>query len=741
MRGRQTFGVLFWSVGPNVADIEVSMHRELSGQKIGRCSVTIGRSTLDNEANASIASTIDPDRPIETREADRLGRSSYADAIARYIRSVPADNGFAIAVMGEWGSGKSSVLNMAAEVLDAGGEGVVLLWFNPWLSGGTSELVARFFSELGAQLGQQGPENLKEVAKQLTRLGQSLAPLSPLPGTTSVAFLLAQLAQVWAKSPSLLKRRTDLKKLLSQSSTRVVVLIDDVDRLEPAEIREIMRLVRLTSDFPNVVFLLAFDRAKVARSLGDGKQDEGSQYLDKIIQIGYTLPSIRAAHLEGLFFSQLDVLIEGHKVAQLDQQAWSEVYFGIIRPLLRNLRDAKRYLNSLPLIFDSVGEEVALADLLAMEALRILSPDIFKLLRNHASVLVESRVDWKSPEARKEELDNMLDYADRSRNLLASVFRVLFPSTQAILTNTRYGTSFEASWRRDRRIASEGALLIYFQAGLSDDDIPHGTVQEIVGSLADENRLGQLLDAFDSAKLEKAMQLLIDYGGNFTSDTLRVAVPVLLNRLDRLSPEYLGYLDVPPRSMGILAISMILESAGGQGSLDASIGEMIQKVPRLSGRLSLINTVGHREQVGKRLVDPSVAEELERDFLEELKTANVDDLIEEWDLRGISLLPLHWLEGKGRIEVVNRFREHLDDDGFLLALLRAAIHNAFVNRRKVRRLPWRELLEVFGDELLGAVDRLASEMCYCDFSEEEIEAVTLAQRYASENVPSLSELM
>ncbi len=688
---------------------------------------------MDNDANTLIGSPIDPDRPIETKEADRLGRSSYSDSIVRYIRSVPADNGLAIAVMGEWGSGKTSVLNMAAEALRVDDEGIVLLWFNPWLFGGTSELVARFFSELGAQLGQQDSENLKEIAKQLSKLGQSLAPLSPLPGTTSVAFLLAQLVQAWGKSPSLVKQRDNLQELLRHSSSRVVVFIDDIDRLEPSEVREIMRLVRLTSDFPNVIFLLAFDRGKVATSLGDGNSEEGSQYLDKIIQISYTLPSIRAADLEKLFFRQLDLIIQGHNLAQLDQQSWSQVYIEIIRPLLGNMRDVKRFLNSLPFIFDVVGEEVALADLLGMEALRILSPDVFEQLRNHASVVVQSRVDWISPEVRREQLENMLKHAGTNRNLLQSVFRVLFPSTQSILTNISYGNSFEASWRRDRRIASEEILRVYFEAGLSEDDIPYGTVQEIVGALADEKRLVELLDSLDSAKLEKALHLLIDYQRNFTKDMLRVAVPVLLNRLGRLSPEYLAPLQVPPRSMGILVISLILESAENQGSLDASIGEIIEKVPSLSGRLVLINTVGHREPVGKGLVSQLFAKELEHHFLEEVKSASTEDLIKEWGLTTISLLPLHWAEDEGGIELTSRLREHLAEDRFLLALLRDAIHNAFVNGRKERRLPWGDLLGVFEDRLLWAVDRLGSQECTSDFSVEELEAVTLAQNYASVN--------
>ena len=444
---------------------------------------------MSSSSDPQVISIFDPDRPIETKAADLLGRSSYADSIAQYIKDVPVENGFTIAIMGEWGSRKTSVLNLTAEALEKDDQGVVTLRFNPWLFGGTSELVARFFGELGAQLGQADSENLKEIAKNLAKLGQSLAPLSPLPGTTSVAFIFDQLIHAWAKSPSLIRQRENLMQLLKKSGVRVVVLIDDIDRLESAEIREMMRLVRLTGDMPNLIFLLAFDRPKVSESLGNRNMEEGSGYLDKIIQIGYTLPSIRFSNLQDVFFRQLDAILQVRKLSPIDQQVWSEVYFGIIRPLIKNLRDVKRYLNSLPVILETVGEEVALADLLGMEAIRVFSPSLFEELRTNSHVLVQSTTVWMSPEARREHLGLLLDRAGDKRQVLDVVLRVLFPSTQSFLSNVSYGTQSEAYWRRERRVASEEVLLVYLEAGLAQDGLPSSTVLEIVEALGDEHRL------------------------------------------------------------------------------------------------------------------------------------------------------------------------------------------------------------------------------------------------------------
>ena len=224
---------------------------------------------MDSNQDLSASKYFDADRPIEYREQDRLGRRSFAEAIARQARAVPAQHGFTIAVVGEWGSGKTSVLNMVAETLVDDLKSVAVLRFNPWLFGSADDLVARFFHELSAQLGRSRSEGLKDVAKALSNLGQSLAPLSPITGTTGLANLFAKLTDHWTKPPSLHDKRDHLSKALAASDSRVIVLIDDIDRLEAGETREIMRLVRLTSDLPNVIFLLAFDWRHVARSLGE----------------------------------------------------------------------------------------------------------------------------------------------------------------------------------------------------------------------------------------------------------------------------------------------------------------------------------------------------------------------------------------------------------------------------------------------------------------------------------------
>ena len=560
---------------------------------------------MNSDQNAFAGKYFDADRPIEHRQQDRLGRRSFAEAIARQVRVIPAEHGFTIAVVGEWGSGKTSVLNMVAETFEDDGDDIAVLRFNPWLFGSTTELVTLFFRELSAQLGQGRTEKLKRVAQALSELGQSLAPLIPVPGTIEAADLVAKLTDYWTKQPSLHDKRKNLREALEKSDSRVVVLIDDIDRLEASETRELMRLARLTSDLPNVVFLFAFDSRRVAKCLGED-ESEGRRYLDKIVQVSYGLPEVRETILPELFFSWLEELIRGRDLPQLDRKVWARVFSDVINPLLDNLRDVKRYLYSIPVTLDTIGQEVALADLLGLETLRILRPSMFDELRVHAEYLVHpesgSRM-WMSEEIRNRETEKklvaMLECAEGEREILNSVLEILFPVTQGFLGRSSYGPQWIAQWRRRRRVACEEVLRIYLQAGLDEGRISTHEVHDLVESLTDERKLMGLLDAFDDQHFEAVLERLEGFESEFPEESVPIAVPVLVNRMGRLSPHSDGMFGVPPRFKLTRVVLRLLRKIEKSQALMASMRAILGKVDTLSGRLELVEIVGHRQSIGK----------------------------------------------------------------------------------------------------------------------------------------------
>lgn len=611
----------------------------------------------------------DADQPIQRLDEDRFGRGGLAESIAQHIRSIPAEHGFTVAIVGEWGSGKTSLLNMVGEALDDDANDIVLLRFNPWLFGGTSDLLTRFFGELSTQLGQNENKSVKKVALALTDLGQTLAPLSPIPGTSPVMNVLGSLVGFLGRPPGLLEQRERLKEVLDISGSRIVVFIDDIDRLESDETREIMRLVRLTSDLPNVVFLLAFDRNQVTESLKEAGTD-GERYIEKIVQVNYNVPTIRDTILPDTLLKELDTVVRARSLAHFDQSMWGRVFYDIIRPLLRNLRDVKRYVNSIAMTLDTVGDEVALADLLGIEAIRVLRPKLFEELKENANYLVNpesEHIFLASEDDRRihvrQVLENLLEHAGEEKDLLKSVLDILFPLTQGYLGGSWYGPSFQPLWRRERRVASEEVFRIYLQLTLDDGALPTTEIEEIVNSLSDEERLATILDGLDEQRLERVLERLEDFEQDFPEDAVDIAVPLLVNQMGRLSPHShtSAFFGMSPRFKAHRVIYRLLRRVRDSNYLVDRMPEIFEKIDTRSGLQCVIEILGHRENIGHKLIPEAQSIEFEKLLIEKVKSATAAELKDEWNLFDLLLHTSNWLEGDAKRHLSANYRRHLEE--------------------------------------------------------------------------------
>jgi predicted KAP-like P-loop ATPase len=156
-------------------------------------------------------------------------------------------------------------------------------------------LVEAFFTELSAQLKLK-PGKVSTIASEIEAYGELLSPLSILPLVGGWIDRLRGAGGAIKKfqerrKESVTARRSRLSSRLKDLDTPIIVIIDDIDRLRTDEIRDIFKLVRLTASFPNVIYLLAFDRLRVEDALTEARID-GRSYLEKIVQVTLDVPAI-----------------------------------------------------------------------------------------------------------------------------------------------------------------------------------------------------------------------------------------------------------------------------------------------------------------------------------------------------------------------------------------------------------------------------------------------------------------
>lgn len=525
------------------------------------------------------------DEPISGRAHDSLSRVAFADAVAAGIATGPRAAGFVAGLLGPWGSGKSSILNMVEEALVQRSDTMVLR-FNPWLFSGSEQLTGQFFREIGAQLIETRDPKLKKVGEKLLGYGEALTAFALIPVIGHALAILGAIAKAGRgmkernpkPGPSLEQQRDRLQAAIRELDQRLVIVIDDIDRLDHQEIRDVMRLVRVTAHFQNIVYLLAFDRAKVEQALAqgyNGNQGDGQAYLEKILQATYNIPEIRGSDLQRILLQELDQVISASPHGPISSTDLTNIVHLVILPMFQSIRGIRRYINALPAVLEVIGQEVALADVLALEAVRVLVPNAFALLAAAAEALSDARLaqsslgDPQASETRARDRFLALVLAEPEQALPLTEFCTrLFPQSQRFFGrgNIVYPGEWYNRWRRQRRVAHPEVFRFFLEKSLPSNTLRARTVQEIFEALRDPAALALLLDSLEADRLLEALRRLEDYEDEFPVENVAGAMRVLMNQLSRLPQGNSAADPVPPPLQLARVVLRLLRRIADEGA-------------------------------------------------------------------------------------------------------------------------------------------------------------------------------
>jgi predicted KAP-like P-loop ATPase len=185
-------------------------------------------------------------------------------------------------------------LNLLHHHIKADYPDAIVVRFDPWLISGRNDLISEFIAELIAELRKapNGKQRFKKTITKLVSYGNTLTPLAellPYGGVVKDALKIAK--DHLDRDKSLHDQRRDLIDALSEITAPIIVLIDELDRVEDEKIRVVAQLVRAIADFPGISYVLAYDVERVIRALaGSEKLERGRAYLEKIVQLQVPCP-------------------------------------------------------------------------------------------------------------------------------------------------------------------------------------------------------------------------------------------------------------------------------------------------------------------------------------------------------------------------------------------------------------------------------------------------------------------
>jgi len=337
------------------------------------------------------------ERPIETEGDDRLLRQDFvARLLDALIEPEGRATGIVLGLSGPGGSGKSSILNMVAELAAARHPAAIVVSFNPWLAGSRNGLIHAFFAEVTAAVeasakkpGCTRAEKLKGLVQTIFKFGKRIAPAENVwfcDGGAAAAGL-DTLRQSLPGGDTFRCMRAELSRELAESETDIVVLIDEIDRLDDRDITVCAQLVRAVADFERFSYLLAYDADRVAPALGKGDIERGQAYLEKVVQLQVPLPAVLPRQIRRIVEARFHELIDG---PDEHRQRLSQLLGIMVPSILGTVRDAKRTLACFEVLCRLLCFEVDEVDLLGWAAIQAKYPDVEQVLRRRQEQIIGS---------------------------------------------------------------------------------------------------------------------------------------------------------------------------------------------------------------------------------------------------------------------------------------------------------------------------------------------------------------
>ena len=655
------------------------------------------------------------DNPISTASEDLLQRSKFVERIVREIDMIDASQGYVMAVMGQWGSGKTSVLNLVKERLS--NSGPMLVEYNPWLLSGVEELVDGLFREINAKLNKKGVKYRAAIDK-IIDYGEMLTPLTSVPVVGAWANGVLTPFQVMAKhrnlrTTSVVEQKEQVAEALTNMDSSIVVIVDDIDRLDKVEVREIFKLVRLTANFPNVIYLLSFDRIRVENALTEDGVP-GRAYLEKIVQNGFEIPLIPRKVLTREVAQALDSALEQVNV-RLDREVWDNTLLNIVVPAIKNMRDVRRLAMAVRSTAAALTDSVEVSDIVALESMRLFLPDAFWYLVTYQLPEENSKINTdeiRSKEEKEINISEALSNVPQDEAIIDAFLRITLPTSSYYdpgIFSAGIGSLDE--YLRKRRVAYSEVRKVYLEQVLPDQMIAFANAERIYQLTDDSAALAHELNAIADDELEDIISDLGRFAGKYSEVGVVNVIVAILGVMTRLPRHDDRSVFMPEVRFNVTyTIDKILEQyQRNGGAVEAAVDAIIPRLRSISARLEFILLVGHVPDKGRRIVSPSYAQQLQEQYEQDVAVTPIEQLVHEDNPLRVLIAPVYW---------GSRIAQRIDATAPLsvhYAVFRSAVSE---NRRQsfgsahVHRTPvlaWGELCGVYSDE--STIAQVYKRMC------------------------------
>ena len=353
---------------------------------------------LSHDSANALSSSLAPDQPIGTVKDDKFSRSGFVKSLAQALLNNDASHGLIVGFDAPWGYGKTSLKNMVVEQLGKDTDpNVTVVEFEPWMYSDTGDVVSALFRTIAQSLSGFGAGiTALEVRHVFSVISDFFAGLfgAITPPDATVAMTSKVLSQGFKSLSKILEPnsgkidklrsvREKLRKDLLKEKRRIIVFIDDIDRLADDEISALFRAVKSVGDFPNVIYVLLYDHHKVAEALERDARSSGHEFLEKIVQVPILVPEPSGVVVRTKLKDDLISIRNNRSSDNILSPRDEHIFSNCISPFITTPRRANLLLNKVKLSYSTLGADIELFDLAGITCIEAFCPKLYQWISRH----------------------------------------------------------------------------------------------------------------------------------------------------------------------------------------------------------------------------------------------------------------------------------------------------------------------------------------------------------------------
>ena len=510
---------------------------------------------------------------------------------------LPFNDSFVFGIHGELGEGKTSTINLLVEMFEDNKDFIVIN-FDPWHFNDEKSIISSFYGEIERAINKKFifPNFKRAFIKYqkivLSGLSQAGIKINPFSCEESIEEV-----------------KLRIQSYIEQIEKKLLIIIDDIDRLQPDEILLIFKLVRLNTKFKNTIFLLSFDQILTKEVLEENSKTDPA-FLEKIVQKTVPLPAIEQSKIHEFIGSCLDKLFNKINITKVERQKFEKdfpyLFQTQIKRLFKTLRKAKIFINGLYSTLSPISTEVYLHDFIILEIIKYFYPNVYYDIWNKPWFYLPlewsrdmtfsisspfshaANADTKSQQIKKhiEEICKKEEEGEILKELLESIFIAV---KSAFSRHTpSYSRDFIDSYRVDRRVSHPDSFRKYFMLKVLASEMSDEHIKTTIEAWNSKEKAEKeciieetVLENQKKDLLKEFFNKIILFKDELSHETATAIIRVIYKNTKYFSKGGSGFLEQSEYEKALsLLLNLIIEKTD-KDNIQIILEEVAEKTPDL----------------------------------------------------------------------------------------------------------------------------------------------------------------